>query len=72
MVLFSEAILESEPFVLFVILVISHVGFESKTLVLIAPVPGHFVPFSENTRKCFIDKGLILTRLLLHLISNTY
>ena len=31
---------------LFVILVISHFGFDGGTLVLIASVPGHCLPFS--------------------------
>ena len=31
---------------LFVILVVCHFGFKGGTLVLIAPVPGHFLPFT--------------------------
>ena len=30
---------------LFVILVISHFGFDGRTLVLFSPVPGHCLPF---------------------------
>ena len=30
----------------FVILVVSHFGFEGRTLVLITPVPGHCLPFT--------------------------
>ena len=33
-------------FLLFVVLVISHFGFEGGTLVLIASVPGHCLPFT--------------------------
>ena len=31
---------------LFVALVVSHFGFESRALVLIVPVPGHGLPFT--------------------------
>ena len=31
---------------LFVALVVSHLGFEGRTLVLIASVPGHCLPFT--------------------------
>ena len=39
---------------LFVILFVSHLGFEGRTVVLTAPVHGHFLPFTfliryENT-----------------------
>ena len=40
-------------FLLFVILVISHSGFEGGALVLIASVPGHCLPF---TCYCFGKK----------------
>ena len=33
---------------LFVALVASHVGFDGRTLVLIASVPGHCLPFTFN------------------------
>ena len=35
---------------LFVALVVSHFGFEGRTLVLIMSVHGHFLPFTMN---CF-------------------
>ena len=31
---------------IFVILIVSHFGFEGGTLILIAPVPGHCLPFT--------------------------
>ena len=31
---------------LFVVLVVSHLGFEGGNLVLISPVPGHCLPFA--------------------------
>ena len=41
---------------LYVILVMSHFGFEGKALVLIATVPGHCLPFN------FLCFGVILTK----------
>ena len=49
---------------LFVILVGSHVGFEGWAVVLIAPIPGHCLPFNIllsfsdfNKRKCVLEDG---------------
>ena len=50
---------------LFVILVVSHFGFEGGTFVLIAPVPGHCLPFtfslclSETLETGFLITGCI-------------
>ena len=33
---------------LFVILVVSHFGFEGRTLILVAPLPGSCSPFTFN------------------------
>ena len=35
---------------LFAVLVVSHFGFDGRTLVLIAPVPGQCLPFTFGNR----------------------
>ena len=39
---------------LFVILVISHFGFEGRTLIMIASVSGHCLPFTFQTMQAYM------------------
>ena len=43
---------------LFVALVVSHFGFEGRTVVLIVSVPGHCLPFTLHCEKIIQDDHL--------------
>ena len=57
---------------LLVILLISHFGFEGETLVLVAPVPGHCLPFcfsrKVSDREMFADL-IVMCQFLIEVIS---
>ena len=42
---------------IFVVSVVSHLGFEDGTFVLITPVPGHCFPFTFVNKAKFKDKS---------------
>ena len=54
----------------FVILVISHFGFEGETLVLIAPVPGHCLHFYFSMKFAILRSEKQRKRLLLQFIAS--
>ena len=56
---------------IFVILFFSHFGFEGSTLVLIAQVPGHCLPFTWHTFLTELIKRSLVELLMPYIFTDT-